>query len=271
MKKAYILIIISFFAFISCKNGKKEATVELKRYELNKTIEFRFGDENRKIGMNFFFDLLDVTGSDKEFNNLILQCLYNGLNAEQYADSIFRSYIELWGIEYAEIDADEYDWESFEIVSAEKIAATPICLFSREHYDFTGGAHGNESMIYFVFDTKEKKKLELTDIFPESSMKELSILIEQQIRKQYEIEENIPLSEYLFEDHITAPSKNFYLTEEGIGFYWNEYEIAPYSAGPVDVEISYSDLLSLMTENGKTLFMEKATTTEMKTKEEIVS
>ena len=42
------------------------------------------------------------------------------------------------------------------------------------------------------------------------------------------------------------PSKNFLLSPDGIKFYYNAYEIAPYAAGPTEITIPYESLKDIL-------------------------
>ena len=46
-----------------------------------------------------------------------------------------------------------------------------------------------------------------------------------------------------------APTENFYLSKEGITFYYNVYDITPYSMGPVKVTIPFSMMEHLLGSN----------------------
>jgi len=52
----------------------------------------------------------------------------------------------------------------------------------------------------------------------------------------------------LFENKI-AYNDNFAVTKEGLKFYYNNYEIAPYASGPTEILITYSELNDLISKN----------------------
>ena len=47
-----------------------------------------------------------------------------------------------------------------------------------------------------------------------------------------------------------VPNNNFYLNEEGIHYAFNQYEIAPYVMGEINVTVPYSDLEDILLPNG---------------------
>ena len=43
-----------------------------------------------------------------------------------------------------------------------------------------------------------------------------------------------------------VPNDNFWLSAEGINYSYNQYEIAPYSMGVIDVTVPYSELKNIL-------------------------
>ncbi|WP_293303749.1 RsiV family protein [Pedobacter sp. UBA5917] len=105
---------------------------------------------------------------------------------------------------------------------------------------YTGGAHGNYSSIMYCLDVKNKKQMILSDIVKIDS-NALKGLLEQNIRKEYNIKAKDALSTVLFDDFI-KPNNNFYFNNNGIAFMYNPYEVASYAQGQIVVFIPYSDL-----------------------------
>ncbi len=47
-----------------------------------------------------------------------------------------------------------------------------------------------------------------------------------------------------------APNNNFWMNEEGIHYAYNQYEIAPYSMGVIDIFIPYGELEEILIPDG---------------------
>jgi hypothetical protein len=43
-----------------------------------------------------------------------------------------------------------------------------------------------------------------------------------------------------------VPNENFWLSEKGIHYSYNQYEIAPYAMGVIDVTVPYSELTDIL-------------------------
>ena len=112
-------------------------------------------------------------------------------------------------------------------------------------YSYTGGAHGNYGSLYKNYDVTNRKELQLRDIISADSAT-LQKIVEQQFRIDYKLPSPKPLTEILFDPHL-ATTDNFYLSEKGLGFVYNPYEVAAYVVGQVEVFVPYTVLSGYLT------------------------
>lgn len=117
------------------------------------------------------------------------------------------------------------------------------CIFS---YAFTGGAHGLESREFHNFNLRTGKIIRLSDFLKPGYEKDLTVILTRKLHQNLKLQPNQKLSESGFFQDDIKPNQNFYVTPEGIGFYYNHYDISPYSNGPTDLFLKYSELKSLM-------------------------
>ena len=68
------------------------------------------------------------------------------------------------------------------------------------------------------------------------------------IQYQKELDASVPLLEqgYFIDNNQLPVTANFALTPDGVIFYYNVYEIAPYAYGPSQVTVPYADLKDIM-------------------------
>lgn len=118
------------------------------------------------------------------------------------------------------------------------------------NFAFTGGAHGLLINKYKVVDLTNGKLIGLKDIFKQNSAEKLKLILNNQIRIKHELPANKKLSAAGFFTDTIQPTENFYIMRSGIGFYYNNYEIAPYSAGHNDVFITYDALREILDPEG---------------------
>jgi hypothetical protein len=115
-------------------------------------------------------------------------------------------------------------------------------------YAFTGGAHGLETQDFRVVDITTGRALTLSDLFLPGFETGLSQLLTSKLKEQNKMPETARLSDNGFFVDEVKPNTNFYITNRGIGFYYNHYELAPYANGPSDIFLTFEELLSLIRE-----------------------
>jgi hypothetical protein len=113
-------------------------------------------------------------------------------------------------------------------------------------YAFTGGAHGLETHDFYSVDLKKGKTILLDDIVKPSSNSELSMLLTNKLKQLLglSVEQKLTESGY-FVDEV-KPNDNFYVTNNGFGFFYNHYELAPYSFGFTDIFMTYDEVKSIL-------------------------
>jgi len=126
-----------------------------------------------------------------------------------------------------------YNWE---IIKNNKIVyhGKRYLSFMNEQYEFTGGAHGNTIRNYYTYDLKEQHLITSVETFKADSCAAIIELQKKSLTKA-----GIDLSE-LMEDGFKCDS--FYVMEKGIIFHYNQYEIASYATGPMDVFVSFNEI-----------------------------
>lgn len=104
---------------------------------------------------------------------------------------------------------------------------------------FTGGAHPNTTRFYYSFERNSGKPMQLGDLFIANYQEQLNSIAEKKFREKKKIKKDQDLREagFWFENNTFSINHNFALTPDGILFYFNHYEIAPYSEGPIEIEL----------------------------------
>lgn len=111
---------------------------------------------------------------------------------------------------------------------------------SRYTFTETGGAHGMYGSTYAVFSKKsETPEITLSDIFTGDYTEYLSNKIEEQIKNENEVEN---ITEAGFFNEKIEITDNFYITETGITFHYNPYEISSFARGEVEFTIDYREI-----------------------------
>lgn len=113
--------------------------------------------------------------------------------------------------------------------------------FCQQEYDYQGGAHGMPLWIGLTFDLETGERLSLPDVIANSEEKLNSIVTE------YFAEYINGNPEEFWEDALDIVrdeicfESDFYLTEDGIKFYFHPYALSYYAAGFPEVTIPYDE------------------------------
>lgn len=126
-----------------------------------------------------------------------------------------------------------FSWET-KLEGEEGDTYRNIVTYKAETYMYTGGAHGSTSEMYYNFDINTGKLLNSEDVFAAGTEEEIGKLLMKHLNDDNDDadDEKIVLSV----DRI-EPNGNFEIEEDGITFTFNQYEIAAYSYGAIDIFI----------------------------------
>lgn len=225
---------------------RKEAVKKL----VNKSI-------SPKAGIKIVFLLpgesSDILLSDT-LRNIMQQCFFGKspqnatpeLLIKGMEDVFFENYISSNESLYKEMpDGASFDWELLKYMHILNNNQN-LLTFYIISYAFTGGAHGLETHDYYSIDLKKGKILHPGDILKTESEKELTVLLTEKLKQMIGVAGNQKLTEagYFVDD--VKPNENIYVTDNGIGFFYNHYELAPYSFGFTDIFLPFNELKSIL-------------------------
>ncbi len=134
-------------------------------------------------------------------------------------------------------------------------ADTVVTSLLTHYEDFKGGAHGTYYNYGVNFDSATGKELSIKDVVDEDVLDELPGIIAEALLKRYGSE--VFYSDADTEEAIAETIKTYYGTEagyiysfglgyEGITFYFQPYELAPYAAGSISATLKYEDYPGLV-------------------------
>lgn len=104
-------------------------------------------------------------------------------------------------------------------------------------YSFTGGAHGNTAETACNFDRKTGSMVSEKDIFTTGYESRLKDAVNANVPAEKKSE--------LFTAEI-EPNGNFTVSDKGITYIYNQYEIAPYSSGVISVTVPWEDIKEIL-------------------------
>jgi hypothetical protein len=145
--------------------------------------------------------------------------------------------------------APDYNLPWFVTRKASLVTATPSVLsFECDNESFTGGAHPNTMFTYLNFDPASGDPVPLADLLKPDAEGQLARIAEKRFRelKKMTPAADLNSSGYQFPDNRFILAKNFYPSREGLVFYYNSYEIAPYVVGPTVLTLPYAGIKALL-------------------------
>jgi hypothetical protein len=232
-------------------------SVQFNVYSLSKSVPLAKKAKSPKGDFSTVF-LSPLESGDAMISDSLRRLMIAAFNNSAYMgndpDSVLNGNFLIFQNEYITSNEDLYmqspdipvlNWELLKfmhLICNEKYWLSYYVL----NYAFTGGAHGLETREYQTVDLKSGKVISLDDILAEDKKQELSGLLTAKLRLSNNIPETQKLSEAgYFVDEI-QPNDNFYVIPEGIGFFYNHYDIAPYASGPTEIFLNMEEIRKLL-------------------------
>lgn len=184
---------------------------------------------------------------------------YGGMTPEEAVNGYTEDYIEA----YKELEGDfEQDlehsgnapmesWYSYYEMSDNDVTynSNGLICFVVNFENYTGGAHGAHSYINRVIDISRGDFLYENDIFVEGFQNQLAQMLVEKIAENSKVSDSKELENIgFFSVEEIYPNGNFLISESGITYTFNEYEIAAYVVGAIQVELTYKELQSILLE-----------------------
>lgn len=174
--------------------------------------------------------------AELKINNQILCEIYSYL---RHADYLYGLAVN----SYNQSKENDYPFHMYEAYMKYTITYNDNCFLSNyvDKYEFTGGAHGSTVRSSSTWELNRGTEIPLYAYFkPGTDYKQMLL---DEITKQ--ANNNLAKNPGIyFEDYKDLISSNFdensyYLTQDGLVIYYQQYNIAPYSTGIVEFVIPY--------------------------------
>lgn len=139
-------------------------------------------------------------------------------------------------------------WNMEAYTTVQRQTAQYIMLHTNTNW-FMGGAHPISMEYYYIYNRHDFKRVKLEDLFKPNFDKKLLTIAEAKFRSQENLKPADKLTDengYFFEKGRFILNDNFTLTQTGIKFLYNVYEIKSYAAGVTELKIPYSDLKGIL-------------------------
>ncbi len=267
--KYILLILMAAMLTASCGKKTDSTNTETKKPQdppISEENQVKFTDKSFLKSHNncspadtctyFKVDYIEaVSGKNKDkINKLIMNIVKQSVT---YGDTTLRDMqvaADSFMTQYAAFRKDfpesaQY-WYLEESVSANQDNPKIINIASGNS-SFMGGAHPNSYLEYFNISRETGDTLSLGNLFSAGFEKKLNELVDAAFRKANNLKsgDNLQDKGGLFDNKITF-NYNWLVNKDGsMTFYYNQYEIAPYAAGPIEVTLTKDEIASLLAPN----------------------
>jgi len=248
MNKKPIIIFVIIFVFLATGFISfyfyKEKNSQL--FQISEKI-IDFSEESKQDNYKISYKYPEFSGIKNEAaQNKINESIKN--SAYFYADK-FKSDAKI-NCDFSGLGEYAPSWMcEFDVAFNDyKITANEILSVQMEYYQFTGGAHGNTNYVITNYDIKTGEKIDWRQIFLMNSdfFQKISELSFKNLKEKLTTGET-PLSNDEWIKEGTAPNEENYntnvgFTENGLLIIFQQYQVAPYAAGPQEVIIPYQNI-----------------------------
>lgn len=193
--------------------------------------------------------ILHYTIKYPHFISNTYQTLANKLNslyrtkAVMYERSNIMNLYQMAMVDYEYSVKNNFPIHQYEAVVNYTVTYNQNCVLSLyfDQYEYTGGAHGLTVRTSDTWNLPQSKMIELPDMFPgRTNYKEyITWTIDKQIEQKISQESWMYFDNYVQLVNENFKVNNFYLTEEGVVIYFQQYDIAPYASGIPTFVIPY--------------------------------
>jgi len=257
-----LLVVILMLSF-SCKKTKtvdqaaltlESGTVSEKHY-LNGDSSKQYLDISLDIKFPESFPDETVL---KKIRNIVVKDLFPDTDSE-YVDvaSVMKAYIADYVkfFEVSESESVNQDGEDYQVDNSwwdhEKMIVhlNDDHLFSYTIFSdrYSGGAHGGKNFLNTVIDLKTGEKVSEDDLFSETTKPIIASMIVGKILQKNNITKAEELEDIgYFDVSEINLNKNFYITDKGLVYTFNEYEIAAYAVGTTEVLLDFPSIASFL-------------------------
>ncbi len=204
--------------------------------------------------IKFDYELMKSGEPMSNFNQIILDSIsrFSGPSDTQVAqplEKIADKFIEGYKAFTKETGDYEIPW-FVEIIGKVIYQNAKIITYQVSKIEFEGGAHPNSLLDYYIYSIPEKRILKASDIIKAGSEEKISELITKKLKQMKNLRENESLEKAGYSEKSVKINDTFAVIKEGLEFYYNNYEIAPYALGPTAVQLTWEELGDLILQSG---------------------
>ena len=234
----FLLLVV----LINCKNEEKETSILLKSESFSEEFQGNCqGDNCAKVTIDYIKIVGEKEAADKinftigssiiYFLNADLEKKIRATTISEAANAFLKGY---------ETDKNEFpDLSPYtaEVSVSNSYSSSEIISIKTSFYNYTGGAHGNTTFSFLNFNPTTGAILTNNSLL--KNKKEFTDFAESIFRKEKEIPkgESINSTGFWFENDTFSLPESIGFSETHLILIYNQYEIASYADGPIEIQI----------------------------------
>ncbi len=257
--KWHLFVLVIFF--FACGNENSDSSINeiikietVKHYKKSEGCDSLRNDNCAEIRIEF----PKITYSEnKAIENKINESIHSFFSQsvtdesdETEFENIMDEFIKDYQIFKEEFPDASQSW-IIERIGEVKLNKANILAVDFTEYAFTGGAHPNTFVSFKNFNLLTGDELVLNDIITSEKQEETRRIAETEFRKIKNLkpDEDLGIAGFWFEENKFSLNDNFLITESGLLFYYNNYEITAYAFGPTELMLPYSKIKNFLSDN----------------------
>jgi len=254
MKKHPLFCVLILIVLISaCVSTPKREKVQQDLWYYTFTILLNPDRPHDSPKLDVELSLLNVNNYPAEQAEYLNKLLYSTNSFDEYKDQViekqrkrYRDSLFDTATHSVEKNSASHHWHYAESINIKSSGQQGI-IIDRDYYIYSGGAHGLSTKRYYVIDMEQQKQLRINDLFADyQGDNRLRDIIYFELGKYSRLKSGQKLSEGIFFSDEPALSFNFFVSNEGLGLYWDPYQIAPYAYGNIKIIIPWQVIRPLM-------------------------
>ncbi len=228
-----------------------------------KTIRNRHYNKNNRLlaeykNRQLYIDLPENASAQRAINDTIIKWQYGILPrfagakpAKPDFERYGRFFIDSSKAEAEKLEETQGTFMNYGINSSAGVVFNESNIICTELYNYmyVGGSQPGKFILYSCFNTQTGKLITLDDMFKGDYKKALTKQADKVLRIRFDIKKK-NLKKSGFTTKKIALNDNYYLTPQGIIFFYNEADVARYDIGAFPIFISYESIRSYIREDG---------------------
>lgn len=166
---------------------------------------------------------------------------------------VSSTYLSTYAGEYLqEYGADSfYSFSNYQQLAAARHDEAVVSLIELSSV-YSGGSHPNSVQTTFNLDIANQRLLRLEDVIAEGTESDLARMVQEGVDAKFAVIDGM---NGLFDDYADTIADSFaygcmtpywYFNDVGLVIFYNQYELGPYAAGIIKVELGYADLEGIL-------------------------